>query len=397
MKFIFLGGLYPSSQRDEIIKNSKRGVQFAADIFQKSIIQGLIDNGMSVSIVSSPFISSFPFGYKKLFIKGGNFEFNQQMIGKMTSFINFPFFRFRFNNLQHLLHSSINKSDACCIVVYSLQHHLIKAALKAKKKFPKVKICFIIPDLPEYMSFNRIYTSLGLKKKDIRYIYNHLGEADYYVLLTEQMADRLNIKDKKWVCVEGIFNDNLKMSQNKAGLQKVLFYSGAIHKRYGLPMLLDAFDLIKEEDYQLWICGDGDYKQEILSRAERDSRIKYLGILPSEKVLELQKKASLLINPRSADGEYTKYSFPSKTMEYLASGTPALMYILPGIPAEYHRFFYKIPNNATPVEMAEKIVEICKQSPEKLSEFGKKASEFIRNNKNPKMQVEKILDMFNQL
>lgn len=139
MKIVFLGGVYPNSRRNEIIKNSKRGVQFAADNFQNSIIQGLIDNGVSVKIISLPFISSFPFGYRELYVKGGNFEFNQKMIGEMVSYINIPFVRYRLNNLQQLLWASLRDWDDCYLIVYSLQHHLIKAALNAKKSFQKSK------------------------------------------------------------------------------------------------------------------------------------------------------------------------------------------------------------------------------------------------------------------
>ena len=63
-------------------------------------------------------------------------------------------------------------------------------------------------------------------------------------------------------------------------------------------------------------------------------RIEFLGMLPRTDVLELQSKATILVNPRQPVGDFTKYSFPSKTIEYMASGTPLLMYKLPGIPEE---------------------------------------------------------------
>ncbi|MDM8337653.1 glycosyltransferase [Mediterranea massiliensis] len=395
MRIVFLGGIYPNCRRDEIIKNSKRGVQFAADNFQNSFIQGLIDNGLPVKIVSLPFISSFPFGYRKLYVKGGNFEFNQKMIGEMVSYINIPFVRYRLNNLQQLLWASLRDWDDCYLIVYSLQRHLIKVALNAKKCFPKIKICLIIPDLPEYMSFNKVYTFLGLKNDDINYIYRHINKANYYVVLTKQMAERLKIRNREWICIEGIYNEKLAIdkSLNKSS-HKVILYSGAIHKRYGLGMLLDAFRQINDDNFRLWICGDGDYKNEIVSVAAKDSRIKYFGTLPIEKVLELQKKATLLINPRTAVGEYTKYSFPSKTMEYLASGTPVLMYSLPGIPEEYSQYYYKIDDDCTSTRLAETIMSICNQSSDELLKFGERAASFIKTNKNAKIQVRKMLDIF---
>ena len=50
--------------------------------------------------------------------------------------------------------------------------------------------------------------------------------------------------------------------------------------------------------------------------------------------------ATLLINPRFSNEEYTKYSFPSKNMEYMASGTPILTTKLPGMPKEYYEYIY---------------------------------------------------------
>ena len=37
------------------------------------------------------------------------------------------------------------------------------------------------------------------------------------------------------------------------------------------------------------------------------------------KIVKEEKKSTLLVNPRFTNEEYTKYSFPSKNMEYMAS------------------------------------------------------------------------------
>ena len=110
----------------------------------------------------------------------------------------------------------------------------------------------------------------------------------------------------------------------------------------------------------------------------------------------LQKKATVLINPRHSADEYTKYSFPSKTMEYMASGTPTLMAHLASIPQEYesHLFFF---DDESIEGMKKKIIEVCEKSQSELEIFGKAASKFILEEKNEMKQAKKIVDMINRL
>ena len=89
------------------------------------------------------------------------------------------------------------------------------------------------------------------------------------------------------------------------------------------------------DDIELWLFGSGDMEKDITDYCKSDQRIKYFGMVPREKVVKFEKKAKLLVNPRPTNNEFTKYSFPSKTIEYMASGTPLLTTRLPGIPSEY--------------------------------------------------------------
>src|SRR5690606_24382556 len=132
-------------------------------------------------------------------------------------------------------------------------------------------------------------------------------------------------------------------------------------KKYGIETLLKAFSFTSNPKYKLMICGDGDAKDLVYDYLHKDDRIKYLGKLPHDKTLLLQKNADLLVNPRTPKGEFTKFSFPSKTMEYLALGTPVLMYKLPGIPNEYFNYCYTIDDYSHEA-LANKINEILSLS-----------------------------------
>lgn len=85
-------------------------------------------------------------------------------------------------------------------------------------------------------------------------------------------------------------------------------------------------------DYILEIYGDGDYRAELVELAAKHDRIIYKGLVSRDVIVARQKQVALLINPRPSSYEYTQYSFPSKIMEYMLSGTPVLTTKLPGIP-----------------------------------------------------------------
>ena len=87
--------------------------------------------------------------------------------------------------------------------------------------------------------------------------------------------------------------------------------------------LIAAFNEIDDKEFSLWICG--------LVRstfcevaAKNDSRIIYWGLVEQNRVFEMQQQATLLVNPRKGDAEFTKYSFPSKTMDIWLQGRQRL-------------------------------------------------------------------------
>ena len=80
-------------------------------------------------------------------------------------------------------------------------------------------------------------------------------------------------------------------------------------------------------------------------------------------------------------------------MEYLASGTPVLMYELPGIPSEYFQYCY-ILRDFSVSALANKIEEIICKADSELQVKGEEAKRFILENKTSRIQTKKIIDLF---
>ena len=98
----------------------------------------------------------------------------------------------------------------------------------------------------------------------------------------------------------------------------------------------------------------------------------------------------LLVNPRPTNEEYTKYSFPSKNMEYMASGTPVLTTHLPGMPKEYNEYVFLL-DEETEAGVAYALDSIFSRSTEELHQKGLAAKEFVMKEKNNVVQASKVL------
>jgi len=103
-------------------------------------------------------------------------------------------------------------------------------------------------------------------------------------------------------------------------------------------------------------------------------------------------EATLLVNPRSSQEKFVRYSFPSKTMEYMSTGTPVLMAKLPCLPSEYLPHLYLFQDE-TPEGIAQALRQTLALDDETLFQKGMQAREFVLKQRNNVIQAKKVLDM----
>lgn len=407
---LFLGGLFPKEMYSEIYEKSINGMQNAANSLQWSIVKGLDKNlGYPIKILNMIFVGSYPKRYKDIIIKSFKFSHSKGASDYNIGYLNLTVIKQLFLNViakKHLKKwSNDSKGRRKVLIIYSAQPYFLEAAKYVKKLNKNINVCLIVPDIPKYMSLNtksnvlfemyRIYQIQSVNKK-VEYI-------DGFVFLTEYMANYFQVK-KPYIIVEGMSSD---LSDQDAYLEnnekdaanrdlRIVLYSGTLTRKYGVIDLVESFRKIDREDYRLIICGEGETKEEIIQHSREDDRIIYKGLLPHEDVKKLQSQATILINPRKNNEEYTKFSFPSKIIEYLSSGKPVICYKLDGIPEEYSDYLIYLDdeNNET---MSRKIVEICDKEEIKLKEIGNKNKKFIMDKKNNLYQTNRILQMIREI
>ena len=402
MNITLLFGIFPPNKYNFFVENSKGNTQYAADALQKSIIHGFSYTDMNVSIINLPYIGSYPKRYSILKIHSFPFEFDingKTIQGWNVGFLNLLGYKFLsryFHARKALLRHHVKNEDDV-IIIYAIGTPFLKAVADLKKKYPRTKVILIVPDLPEFMSSKKGAVRNLIEKINIRVLNRLYKFVDGYVLLSKHMTERLPINNKPWVVVEGIYNPKDFVKENNAVKnENYILYTGTLAYRYGVMNLVKAFCNIPNKDIQLIICGDGDAKDEIIKFSQKDTRIVFKGLVKRAEALKLQQEAMLLVNPRTPEGEFTKFSFPSKTMEYLGSGVPTLLYRLPGIPKEYYDYCISL-SDISQDALTNKLIEIVEMDRDELSTLGSSARQFILENKNPREQVRKILDLIDRL
>jgi glycosyltransferase involved in cell wall biosynthesis len=114
----------------------------------------------------------------------------------------------------------------------------------------------------------------------------------------------------------------------------VIMYSGALTAYGGVDRLLKAFGLMRRSNVELWITGKGD-SAAVEEAASTDSRIRWLGTVPTSELRLLYSRAWVLVNPRPCATAGSEFNFPSKLLDYLASPRPIVSTMSPGLPPEY--------------------------------------------------------------
>lgn len=394
--YIFVSLLYSTKRRIEIGKQVKTALESAANTYQWGILRGLKDIAESeeIKIINSVPMGNFP-RKSKIFIEKSSNEFEDCFEIDNIGYLNLPWIkqRQRTKGLISRLKNILRKNDEkITVILYSLYNPYLKALDKIKRKYTNFQYLIIVPDLPcEYgiESQNKLkrklnrrigYQSLSLAKK-----------ADGYIFLTEDMNDVLNKKGVPYKIIEGVAQEVKTIQGEKSSIPTIL-YTGNLNRVFGVGQLIDAYRKLEKGSCELWIAGDGDMKQEILKICKQDANLKFFGYCSKEDIEKLQAQAWILANPRSRNDDYVKYSFPSKTMEYLASGKPVAMNKLPCIPCEYyqHLFFFE---EETPQSMAETFKYILELSTEEIEGRSKKQRTFIMEEKSGQAQASKIKEL----
>lgn len=283
-------------------------------------------------------------------------------------------------------------------MVYSAHTPFLEAAVYAKQRDPRIRICLYVPDLPNYMNLNADCSAIYdiAKSFDIRKMKTLMRTVDSFVLLTRHMQTALPVGHKPCLIAEGILpvQGITAPVSRPSGEYRDIVYTGKLNEKFGILHLLDAFRQIPDPRCRLVLCGRGDCDDAAAQAARTDPRILLTGQITPEEARSWQQNAAVLVNPRPNNEEYTKYSFPSKTIEYLMTSNPVAAFLLDGIPSLYKDFLCPIRDDVPPsqaiAQALQQTLDLSEaEQQEKYHAFGAYARETLR----PDRLAERIIAM----
>ena len=357
--------------------------------FQQAIIEGFEQQGQQVRILSDGDMSTCD----RVEWSHNGLSRDIRVAGRGNRLLRIP------KKIKELL-KEIKKpeclKDVDIVCAYEMHFPYLLCLNRIKKKNPNMKTVLICPDLSIYMDLDSNHKPIKKILKKIEcFVSRYLLESvDGYVLFTEQMKDYFVNYGKPYVVVEGVCCDKypLKGSEKKP----FIMHAGSLHYNTGIEELISAFESLNNNEIELWFFGSGAMDAYITNVCRRNSKVKHMGFVSPDELFEYEKQATLLLNVRDPKEAYTKYSFPSKTFEYMLSGTPFLSTDLPGIPEDYKEHLLLIKNNSVQ-EISDGIRSALTMTDEERKKLGDGERKFVMEQKNKVIQSRKILKFISEL
>ncbi len=390
MNILYLSSVCSQERFDRLVSEGKITKMPQAQKYHHLLLEGLrhvMDDKITV-ISSYPVADASTRSFKTEYEKEDGIDYHY------PGFINLPVIRqlcLWINSFRLLFRYSNEKNS---IIICDILNKSIFYSAKCIRAIKRKKIVGIVTDVPGLTSGARAkllpWWKRAVKSTAVNLSKGSVKTCDAYLLLTKAMNDIVNPRQKPYIVIEGHSDISMKDRENKIEnkfKEKTIMYAGGTHKEFGIAMLVDAFLDLDAPDWVLHIYGDGNYQNELLRISSEHNSIVYHGMKPNSEIIEAQIRSWLMVNPRITNAEYVKYSFPSKTLECMVSGTPLLTTKLAGMPEEYYPYVYLF-GDETKEGFKSVLKKVFAIPAEELHEKGIKAKDFALTQKNNVKQAD---------
>jgi glycosyltransferase involved in cell wall biosynthesis len=349
------------------------------NVFAWAITDSLISSGVEVTLISVRQVSNYP-ANPRLVFRGGKFC-ERGVQGYYLGFVNLLGVKHVTRFIQCLTRGtkSILTWRPDLLLVHGVHSPFLWYAALARKLF-RVKIVALLTDPPGVVLGRDGGITRVLKALDIWLVKRALSSFDGVVALAPRLASDF-AAGKPALVLEGINSNEEALEEAQERSDQVLLYAGGLVASNGVDRLVEAVLGLGEPPVVLAIFGDGDLKDHINEIARRRANIRPVAVLPRQEVLRSYRDADLLVQPRPVAQHFTPYSFPSKLLEYMASGTPVLSTHLPSIPEDYEPYLYWIDDDSI-AGLRAAIGRVLSLPPRERSLKGRRAAAFVRETRS---------------
>lgn len=392
MNILFISALSSARLIDKIHKETGANPGYAIQKFNRLIVLGLLENGQEVKTLTNPPVV----GLKKNVI-GVDSEIENGILYQYVPY--FPttglksFIVFFYTFFYVLIWGCKDRKNKA-IICDALSIGACLGALMATK-INRIKSVGIVTDMPSCILSKGKIT---FKQKFNAWVnMSYIKSFTHYVFLTRQIDKLINVKKRPFIVMESICETSItdeELSRIDKTHPPVILYAGGLNYRNGVKLLTESF-IEADINAKLVIYGDGQYAAELKEISKANPKVVYKGLASNDVVVKEEFTATLLVNPRYLGEEYTKYSYPSKNMEFMASGTPLLTSKLPGIPEDHFSYIYTF-DEISQTGYVNKLRELFALDSDELKKFGRKARHYVLERKNYKVQSKRIIDLISK-
>ena len=329
-----------------------------------------------------------------------NVSFSFKEMGSFSKEIDLSSHKFQDRRFYEILKKDniIRQRIIECDIVFFSTYHDWRLFKYIKKINPKIKTILILPDLPNFIINKSSFLHTLSRKISSSCFFTNCKYIDALIPITDFMGQYMKPRIKTFVTIEGVAKAEDIQTYDRNGYLNNIAYSGGLAKKYGIMELIEAFNESGlSNKYKLVICGKGECEKEIISEAEKNRSIIYKGFISRDEVLKLLSSSAYLVLPESPKNEYSKYSFHSKIIEYLGSGTPMISFCYPGMSNDYKNFVLEINGSGEELkkELLESLIKYSSMERNENISFGEKSKEFITERLSPKnvgIKIEKLIE-----
>ena len=319
--FLFISNIIPGDDiRPEI------NLQKATYLAQIGIIDALSHQTENLTVIAYPQYLSYSQSHI-FWRKGFNRKENNYRIVQIST-LNMPFLRIIIRNALFLINIIKwcweNKGIDKHIIQYNVSSPSLFVTLVGHL-FKKTDISAFLYDLGMPPSS---YKMSKLRKFSYRLIDWQakllIDKLDYTFVINNNISKDYAPHTQSLLIDGGLSSDvlsNLPLKDNRDRNKIVLLIAGNLTETNGIRLLLGTVPYVDQQNVEFWFAGKGDLVDEIKSCSIRDNRIVYKGFFSSTKeMFELYSQCDILLNLRVMPKDEGKYLFPSKLLEYLATG-----------------------------------------------------------------------------
>ena len=362
-----------------------------------NVVMGICDSlpeKINYTLLSCRPIPSFSGG--KFFIKGEKVILDSGREVYLLPTLNIKFLKNLFWGIWLLFYvkkwAKKNRSEERNILVYNIYTPPISWINKAART-TQSRLTVILYDLgvpPTRLGLSKL-TMLGYRMME-KEAHKYIPQLDGRVVINESIIEHYS-PGKDYILIDGgisrgVIDRLFPIKENSFGPLR-LVCAGMLWDQNGTKLILSMLKQHPDLDVIVHFAGQGVDVPLIVDAATKDVRIRYEGVLNMDELFSLYEKSDILLNLRLE--EEIDFHFPSKLLEFLATGKHVISTPIAHAERDYGQFI-SILHNITSDGLAEKIQELDRMGRTELVKRGKEAREYMIANRQWNERTKEILN-----